>query len=134
PLNRFYSLSSKEFLYKVSTYKKILNHQLYKDLLNSYMDPDSKPNENIPLPRNLKIDGIIDSRIVNLNIISIISRWINKVDINSKFAHLRELYFPYKFKLLLRGSQDDFSPKKFHKLCDDKPNTVTFIKVKGTGE
>ncbi|EXX59806.1 hypothetical protein RirG_185720 [Rhizophagus irregularis DAOM 197198w] len=135
PLIRFFSLSSKEFLHKVNPYKKLLNHQIYKDLLNSYMDPDFKPdNSNIPLPRNLKIDGIIDSNIVNLNIASIVSRWIDKVDINSKLAHLRELYLPYKFNLLLRGSRDGFSPKKFHELCGNKPNTTTFIKVRETEE
>ena len=42
------------------------------------MDPDSEPNENISPPRNIKIDGIIDSKIVNLNIVSTISRWIDK--------------------------------------------------------
>ncbi len=41
---------------------------------------------------------------------------------------------PYEFKLLLRGSQDGFTPKKFHKLCDNISCTVTFIKVKGTEE
>ncbi|PKC57963.1 hypothetical protein RhiirA1_471691, partial [Rhizophagus irregularis] len=30
--------------------------------------------------------------------------------------------------------RDGFTPKKFHELCDNKPNTVTFIKVKGTEE
>ncbi|RGB40657.1 hypothetical protein C1646_687352 [Rhizophagus diaphanus] len=135
PLIRFFSLSSKEFLHKVSPYKKLLNHQLYKDLLNSYMDPDIEPNYiNISLPRNLKISDDIESNIVNLNIISTISRWIDKVDCNSKFSYVRELYLPYKFILLLRGSRDGFSPKKFHELCDDKPNTVTFIKVKRTDE
>ncbi|EXX51835.1 uncharacterized protein OCT59_005808 [Rhizophagus irregularis] len=135
PLVRFFSLSSKEFLHKVSPYKKLLNHQLYKDLLNSYMDPDIEPNySNISLPRNLKISDDIESNIVNLNITSTISRWIDKVDCNSKFSYVRELYLPYKFELLLRGSRDGFSPKKFHGLCDDKPNTITFIKVKGTDE
>src|ERR1043166_8304268 len=51
---------------------------------------------------------------------------------NGKFAHVKESYLPYKFELLLRGSRDGFTPKKFHELCDDKPITVTFIKVKGT--
>ncbi|POG83109.1 hypothetical protein GLOIN_2v1492841, partial [Rhizophagus irregularis DAOM 181602=DAOM 197198] len=134
PLIRFFSLSSKEFLYKVSPYKKILNHQLYKDLLNSHMDPDIEPNNNIPLPRNLKISNVIESNIVNLNIISTISRWIDKIDCNNKFSLLRELYLQYKFKLLLRGSRDGFTPRKFHELCDNKSNTVTFIKVKGTDE
>jgi hypothetical protein len=56
PLIRFFSLSSKEFLHEVSLHKKLLNHQLYKNLLDSYMDPDVEPNDrNISLPRNLKI-------------------------------------------------------------------------------
>src|ERR1043166_9193687 len=131
---RFFSLSSKEFSQKVRPYKKLLKCELYENLSNSYLDPDSEPNDNIPRPRNLKTDGIIDSKIVNLNIVSTISRWIDKADINNKFSQFRELYLPYKFELLLRGSRDGFTPKKFHELCDDKPHTVTFIKVKGAEE
>ncbi|EXX53057.1 uncharacterized protein OCT59_029383 [Rhizophagus irregularis] len=135
PLIRFFSLSSKEFFRDVDPYKKLLSHQLYKDLLNSYIDSESEPNDdNISLPKSIKIDGIIDSKIVNLNIISMISRWVDKVDVNNNFSYLREMYFPYKFKLLLRGSQDGFTPIKFHELCDDKPNTIIFIKVKGSEE
>ncbi|GBB88389.1 hypothetical protein RclHR1_14970002 [Rhizophagus clarus] len=136
PLIRFYSLSSKEFLHKVRPYKKIFEQPYYENLLNSYMDPDIEPNDNnISLPRYFKTNKIIDTTIVsNPNIISTISRWIDKMDFNNKFSYLRELYLPYKFELLLRGSRDGFSPKTFHELCDNKINTVTFIKVKGTGE
>src|ERR1044072_5161774 len=98
------------------------------------MNPEYEPNENVLLPRKIQIDGIIDSKIVNLNISSSISKWIDKVDVNSKISHLRQLYLPYEFQLLLRGSRDGFTPNKFHKLCDGKPRTVTFIKVKGTEE
>jgi hypothetical protein len=135
PLIRFFSLSSKDFLQKVRPYKKLLKRQLYEDLLNSHLDPDSEPTDNISFPRNIKIDGIIDSKIINnLNIISTISRRIDKIVINNKFDHLRELYLPFKFQLLFRGSRDGLTPKKFHELCDGKPYTVTFIKVKGTEE
>ncbi|GES93569.1 hypothetical protein GLOIN_2v1882540 [Rhizophagus clarus] len=134
PLVRFFSLSSKEFSHKVRPYKKLLDKQLYEVLLNSYLDSDREPTEDISLPRSIGTDEIIDSKIVNLNIVSIISRWIDKVDVNCKFSHLRELYLPYKFKLLIRGSRDGFTPKKFHQLCDNKHNTVTFIKVKDSKE
>ncbi|CAB4412284.1 unnamed protein product [Rhizophagus irregularis] len=135
PLVRFFSLSSKEFLKSVRPYKKLLKSRLYEDLLNSYLDPDSEVTNNISFPRNIKIDGIINSNLVNnLNIISTISRRIDKMVINNKFDHLRELYLPYKFQLLLRGSRDGLTPKKFHTLCDDEYNTITFIKVKGTDE
>ncbi|RGB40690.1 hypothetical protein C1646_380747 [Rhizophagus diaphanus] len=134
PLIRFFSLSSEDFFQKVRPYKKLLKCQLYEELLESYLNPNSEPNDNILLPRFRNIDGIIDSKIVNLNIASLISRWIDKIDIKSKYSYARELYLPYKFKLLLRGSRDGFTPKKFHELCDDKLYTVTFIKVKGTEE
>ncbi|CAB4412287.1 unnamed protein product [Rhizophagus irregularis] len=132
PFIRFFSLSSKDFLQRIRPYKKLLKHQLYEDLLNSHLDPNSKPTDDILLPRNLKIDGIIDSSIINnLSIISTISRRIDKMDVSNNFAHLKE---PYKFQLILRGSRDGFTSKKFHELCDGIPNTVTFIKVKGTEE
>ncbi|GBB93850.1 hypothetical protein RclHR1_02240022 [Rhizophagus clarus] len=135
PLIRFYSLLPKEFLCKVLPYKKLFNQQLYKNLLSSYMNPDSEPNDdNILLPRNIKTNLVLDTKIVNLNIISTISRWINNMDYNNKFSYLRELYFPYEFKLLLRGSRDGFTPKKFHELCNRKVATITFIKVKETEE
>uniref|UniRef100_U9UMF4 TLDc domain-containing protein n=1 Tax=Rhizophagus irregularis (strain DAOM 181602 / DAOM 197198 / MUCL 43194) TaxID=747089 RepID=U9UMF4_RHIID len=131
-LIRFFSLSSKDFLQSVRPYKKLLKRQLYEDLLNSHLDPDSEPTNNISLPRNIKNDTIINSKIVNnLNIILTISRQIDKLDIKNNFARLKE---PYNFRLLLRGSRDGFTPKKFHELCDDIPHTVTFIKVKGKDE
>ncbi|UZO04946.1 uncharacterized protein OCT59_025308 [Rhizophagus irregularis] len=134
PYVRLFCLSSKEFSQKVSPYKKLLNKQLYEDLLNSYLDSGREPIEDISLPRNIGNIEIIDSKIVNLNIVSIISRWIDKVDVNYNFSHLRELYLPYKFQLLIRGSRDGFTPKKFHTSCDNKHNTVTFIKVKDSEE
>src|ERR1051325_8633731 len=134
PLIRFFSLSSKEFSQKVRPYKKLLKPQLYEDLSVSYLDPDSVSTDNISLPRNIKINEIIDSTIINLNIISAVSKWIDKVDINNQFSQFRALHLPYKFELLLRGSRDGFTPKKFHQLCDNKHYTVTFIKVRGTDE
>jgi hypothetical protein len=131
PLIRFFSISSEDFFQKVRPYKKLLKHQLYEKLLESYLNPNSEPNDNISLPRFGNIDGIIDSKIINLIIASLISRWIDN-DTKSKFACVRELYLPYEFKLLLRGSRDGFTPKTFHELCDDIPHTVTLIKLKET--
>jgi hypothetical protein len=134
PLIRFFSLSSEDFFQKVRPYKKLLKRQLYEELLESYLNSNSEPNDCILLPRYKNIDRIIDSKIVNLNIVSSISRWIDKIDIKSKFTYTRELYLPYEFKLLLRGSKDGFTPKMFHELCDNILRTVTFIKVKETEE
>src|SRR5436190_18334754 len=51
----------------------------YTTLFRSYLDPNRTPNDNILLPRSRNVDGIIDSKIVNLNIVSLISRWIDKI-------------------------------------------------------
>jgi hypothetical protein len=131
PFIRFFCLSPIEFSQKVRPYQKLFKRQLYENLLSSYLDPNNVLTENILSPRNIKFD----SKIVNNLIISYISKCIDKrVIIDNKFSQIRELYLPYKFELLLRGSRDGFTPKKFHTLCDDKSNTVTFIKVKGTEE
>ena len=61
PSIRFFCLSSTEFSQKVRPYEKILDDQLYEDLLNSYLDPDSVSTDNILPPRNIKT---IDSKIV----------------------------------------------------------------------
>ncbi|EXX65415.1 uncharacterized protein OCT59_025345 [Rhizophagus irregularis] len=61
-----------------------------------------------------------------------VSKWIDKVVINNN--NYEKLYLPYKFKLLLRGSRDGFTPEKFHELCDGKANTVTFINLEGNEE
>ncbi|RGB27418.1 hypothetical protein C1646_718663 [Rhizophagus diaphanus] len=130
PLIRFFSLSSREFSQKVRPYQKLLDQQQYEELLTS---SGSIFNVNILPPRKIKIKEIKidDSQIndSNSNIISIVSKWIDKVVTNDK-----EPYLPYKFNLILRGSRDGFTPKKFHELCDGKHKTVTFIKIKGTEE
>ena len=134
PLIRFFCLSSIEFSQNVRPYKKLLNKQLFEDLLNFYLVPNSVSTDNILGPRKIKVNEIkiIDSQIVDSSIASIVSKWVDKVVVNDD--NYEESYLPYKFKLLLRGSRDGFTPKKFHELCDGKHNTVTFIKVKGTKE
>ncbi|UZO04988.1 uncharacterized protein OCT59_025349 [Rhizophagus irregularis] len=139
PSIRFFSLSSREFSQKVRPYQKLFDQQLYEELLNSYLDPGSVSNDNILRPRNIKINEIkiinsqiIDSKIVDSNIISTVSKRIDKMTNNDE--NYKKSYLPYKFELLLRGSRDGFTPKRFHELCDGKPKTVTFIKVKGTEE
>ncbi|PKY27467.1 hypothetical protein RhiirB3_443208 [Rhizophagus irregularis] len=57
PWIRFFSLSSKEFLQKVRLYKKLLKREIYENLLNSHLDPESEPTDNILLPRNIRFDG-----------------------------------------------------------------------------
>src|SRR6266498_5445493 len=51
PSIRFFCLSTIEFSQKVRPYQKLLNQQLYEDLLNYYLDPNSVSTYNILRPR-----------------------------------------------------------------------------------
>ncbi|GES90303.1 BTB/POZ protein [Rhizophagus clarus] len=59
PLVRFFSLSSEDFFQKVRPYKKLLKHSLYEELLESYLNPNSIPSDNILLPRDSFKDPIL---------------------------------------------------------------------------
>jgi len=129
PFIRFFGLSPKDFFRKIRPYKRLLKHQLYESLLEYHLDPENEIPDNIIFPRSDKIC----STIININIVSLVSAWIDNMNLESKFAHIKELYLPYEFKLLLRGSRDSgFTPDRFHAICDNIPRTVAFIKLKET--
>src|SRR5437762_2884141 len=80
---------------------------------------------------------IIDSKIITFQHTELILKWINMYSSNiltSMFSKLIYKDTTYKFKLLLRGSRDGFTPEKFHEVCDNQSNTVTIIKVKDNNE
>ncbi|GBC11642.2 BTB/POZ protein [Rhizophagus irregularis DAOM 181602=DAOM 197198] len=60
----FCCLSSIEFSRKIRPYKKLLSHQLYEGLLNSYLDPDRVSTDNSLLPRNF---NAIVSKVENID-------------------------------------------------------------------
>src|SRR5437764_569942 len=97
-----------ELTYRTSLhYNSLL--KLYENLLEYHLDPDIEIPNNIPFPRSDEIA----SNIVSMNIVSLVSAWIDNVDNKSRFAHIKELYLPYEFKLILKGSRDGFTPKQF---------------------
>ena len=56
PSIRFFCLSSTEVSKKVRPYQKLLDQQLYEDLLNSYLEPGSVMlTDKISCPRKIKI-------------------------------------------------------------------------------
>ncbi|GBC26968.1 carbohydrate-binding module family 13 protein [Rhizophagus irregularis DAOM 181602=DAOM 197198] len=135
PFIKFYNLSSKEFLVKVLPYKKVLPKELHKNLIKYYLDPNNSNNNNnksegtksyIPKEINSKNIKSIDSKIITSQHAELISSWIDRYDITDKLITNNT----YDFKLLIRGSRDGFSPKKFHEICDCLPHTVSIIKVK----
>ncbi|GBC27901.2 carbohydrate-binding module family 13 protein [Rhizophagus irregularis DAOM 181602=DAOM 197198] len=118
------------------------------DLLKAFLslsDPNSKPVDkseytfsSLPVldDESEHILGLseyenmrtIDSKIITYQHIELISKWIDRLEITDKLAS------SYKFKLLFRASRDGHSRGKFHEICDNKPRTVTCVKVKDSNE
>ncbi|GES80777.1 carbohydrate-binding module family 13 protein [Rhizophagus clarus] len=124
PFIRFYNLTSKEFSDKVIPCRKVLPKELYMDLLKTFLNlhPGSRPNGKLKLRNN------VGSKIITSQHIELISKWIDKLDVTD------ELSSSYEFKLLLCGSRDGFSIKKFHEKCDNKSHTVIIAKVKNSNK
>uniref|UniRef100_U9SV37 TLDc domain-containing protein n=1 Tax=Rhizophagus irregularis (strain DAOM 181602 / DAOM 197198 / MUCL 43194) TaxID=747089 RepID=U9SV37_RHIID len=118
PFIKFFNLTSKEFLKNVFPYREILPNELYIDLLKLFLNNNHKPSNK----------KVIDSKIITTQHAELISKWIDKLEITD------ELKNSYKFKLILRGSQDGFTAKRFHEVCDNRSRTVAIIKVKDSNE
>ncbi|CAG8723678.1 17721_t:CDS:2 [Racocetra fulgida] len=62
----------------------------------------------------------------------LIASWIDRKDCESDlWKPYDPIEIPYKFDLIYRGSRDGFTPKIFHKACDNQGPTITVIKIKG---
>uniref|UniRef100_U9TUD5 TLDc domain-containing protein n=1 Tax=Rhizophagus irregularis (strain DAOM 181602 / DAOM 197198 / MUCL 43194) TaxID=747089 RepID=U9TUD5_RHIID len=130
PHIRFYNLTSEEFSDEVLPYKKILPKELYEDLLKYFLKPSiqsSKTSKPRITTEEINIDSI-DFKIITIQHAELISKWIDRTEITDEIKNT------YKFKLLLRGSRDGFTYKKFHEICDNQSRTVTIIKVKVSKE
>jgi hypothetical protein len=123
PFIRFYNLTSDEFSDEILPYKKILPKELFKDLLKYLLSSNKSILKS--KPRISKKEINIDSKIIASQHIELISKWIDRLKITDEIKN---------FKLLLRGSRDGFTSKKFHEICDNQSNTVTIIKVKDSNE
>jgi hypothetical protein len=133
PFIRLHNLDSKEFSKKVLPYKKILPKELYKELLDYFLDHDSIKST----PRIIKEDNEIHSKSIDSNIITLqhaelISKWIVGLEITDKSTT------PYEFKLLYRDSRDGLSGSnrfdRFCEACKNQSRTVLIIKMKHSDE
>src|SRR6202000_2493913 len=101
---------------------------LREDLLSHFLNPGiKKPKTSETREVKIKLANI-DSKIITFQHAELISKWVDKLNITDEIKN------SYKFKLMIRGSRDGFSPRKFHYICDDKSNTLTIVKVKDSNE
>ncbi|GES83723.1 carbohydrate-binding module family 13 protein [Rhizophagus clarus] len=123
---KFNKFTSIEFLNKVYPYKKIILEEIYEDSIKYFL---GNPN-NTSEPQVIKEIGSknIDSRIISIQHVEIISKWIDRLEITDGLKN------SYEFELIFRGSRDGLTAEEFHKICDNQSRTITIIKVKDSNE
>jgi hypothetical protein len=89
-----------------------LKNIIFDENILKFERNNEKINES--LLGTLKTDKIIDSLIISNQ---------------EKLFSLCEFPVDQKWNLIYRASQDGFEAVNFHKKCDNKPNTLTFIKT-----
>lgn len=89
--------------------------------------------DSLPDHQTIILDNLFDSNLIKLKHATVISHWIDRIE-DPEQTQLYRKSPSHSFKLLLRGSRDGFSARKFHELCKDKGATVVIMKIAGTGE
>ncbi|RHZ85552.1 hypothetical protein Glove_64g42 [Diversispora epigaea] len=145
PLIRYFHIPGEIILEKVKPYKKILEKQLWDDIIQHSISPNKSVNSLI-LPARIISNPELPSRtistpefpsranepfstIINNEHVAELSSWVDR-----KLTIYPSEDIPYEFQLILRGSRDDFNPKTFWNMCNGHTNTIVIAKVAGTDE
>ncbi|RHZ72431.1 hypothetical protein Glove_242g24 [Diversispora epigaea] len=135
PYIRYFHISSEDIWNNVEPYQKILDKQLWKDIIQHFMSPN-QPKKSVILPARTILIPELPARskepfstIISDDHAAEISSWIDR-----KNTTYPSTNYPYEFQLILRGSKDGFAPQTFWNMCHGHAGTVIIIKVKGTDE
>ncbi|EXX53529.1 hypothetical protein RirG_243030 [Rhizophagus irregularis DAOM 197198w] len=105
------SYSKDDFNVLKNTLQRRYSKKLYKSLIECFFDNDYNPSDKLG-PKIIKetiIRESIDSKIITVQYVELISKWIGKLEIMDEIKDL------YEFKLIFRGSRDGFTPENFMK-------------------
>ncbi|CAG8480175.1 5037_t:CDS:2 [Diversispora eburnea] len=101
---------------------EISSSSLYQDLVKFHMNK----NVRVGYPKLPKRAGRIDSKIIDVKHVSLISQWI-------KTQHQEERKtLTYRYSLLIRGSQHGFEKNDFLDSCKNKSSTLILLKPQGS--
>ncbi|RHZ54321.1 hypothetical protein Glove_428g72 [Diversispora epigaea] len=135
PYIRYFHISGKDILDKVEPYKKILDKQLWKDLMQYSLDPE-RPTKSVILPARSNPVPELPARtkepfstIISDEHAAEISSWIDRNTTNYSSTN-----YPYEFQLIFQASRDGFNVQTIWNMCHGHAGTVIIIKVANTDE
>ncbi|RHZ51193.1 hypothetical protein Glove_482g30 [Diversispora epigaea] len=145
PLIRYFHIPSEDVWEKIKPYEKILEKQLWNDIIQHSMSPN-KPVNSLILPARTFSTPELPSRtistlelatkvnepfstIINKEHVAELSSWVDRKSTIYSLANIS-----YEFQLILRGSRDGFDPVTFWNMCHGHVGTIVVAKVVGTDE
>ncbi|RHZ83842.1 hypothetical protein Glove_87g86 [Diversispora epigaea] len=132
PFIRYFHISSEDIWEKVKPYEKILEKQLWDDIIQHSKSPN-KPIKSLVLPARTfstpEFSSGTFSNIINNEHVAELSSWIDRKSTIYSLSNI-----PYEFQLILRGSRDGFHPKTFWNMCNGYEGTILVARVTGTNE
>ncbi|RIB24465.1 hypothetical protein C2G38_668508 [Gigaspora rosea] len=135
PHIRYFQISGDDIIDNVEPYHKILDKNLWDDIMKRAVNPNRPVSSIIHPPRRFSTTILLVrttkllSSIINEAQAAEIATWIDK-----KRSAYSIATNPYEFKLLLRGTRDGFSNEAFWNICDKQANTIVVVKVRDTDE
>ncbi|RHZ85375.1 hypothetical protein Glove_66g131 [Diversispora epigaea] len=132
PLIRYFHIPDEDIFKKIKPYEKILEEQLWNDIIQHSID-SNKPINSLVLPARTFSNPVFPLRTIS-NIISKehvaeLSSWIDQKSTIYSLSNI-----PYEFQLILRGSRDGFNSKTFWNMCNGYSGTIVVAKIAETDE
>ncbi|RHZ83843.1 hypothetical protein Glove_87g85 [Diversispora epigaea] len=145
PLIRYFHIPGEDIWKKVQPYQKILEEQLWDDMIQHSKSPNKSvnslvlpariistpelPSRTISTPELPSRENEPFSTIINKEHVAELSSWVDRKSTTYSLENI-----PYDLQLILRGSKDGFDPKTFWKMCNGQTGTIVVVKVAGTDE
>ncbi|RHZ85527.1 hypothetical protein Glove_64g65 [Diversispora epigaea] len=129
PFIRYFHISSDDIWEKVKPYKKILEEQLWDDIIQHSPNESATSNSLVLPARIISNPESLFSTIINKEHVAELSSWVDRKSIIYSLENI-----PYEFQLILRGSRDGFHPKTFWNMCHGHAGTIVVAKVADTDE
>ncbi|CAG8758772.1 3558_t:CDS:2, partial [Acaulospora morrowiae] len=119
-------ISGNEFSKNVVPYSKIFPEKFYKELVKYYVNP----NESLQFRNFPKRVGKLESNLISIKHMNLISQWI-KTQHNFILQQTKrsDRKMQYHYNLLIRGSRDGFSKSDFQRACQYMGPTIMIVKL-----
>nr|CAG8471252.1 7138_t:CDS:2 [Entrophospora candida] len=133
PFINFNHISKNDFISNIKPLKSIFDPEFFEKIDDYY----NLASKNSLIHYNLLLSKRrgINSKLIGICQLYLISDWLDGLTPSSTYlrspssSSIRSWAMPYELKLILRGSEDGFTPRTFYQKCSNINSTLILIKT-----